>query len=339
MKDNFELRKKEHEAVRHNVGYYDFTHQLLNVTGSDSAKFLDRMFVNDIKGLKLSHALYTTMLNREAEIIDDVIVFHLEEDRYLISTLYIDKMIKWFDEHKKEEDVNYEDITDRLTMYAVQGPKSRDLINSFVDENIDDLAFFTVMDNTVGDLDIMIARAGFTGELGYELYVPSEKKEELENKLIEKGKEFNLVNITSDVIITSLPAEKGYVLMSDLEGANPLEVGYGWTVDWNSFFIGKNSLEKAKKKGITRDLLGFVVEDSEAEIEPGDKVEFNSEEVGKVTKFTYSFSLGKNIGYALVDTSKVKKTNTVKIKSAKAVYDAKLCQRIFYDLNNERVNA
>ena len=307
MKDNFELRKKEHEAVRHNVGYYDFTHQLLNVTGSDSAKFLDRMFVNDIKGLKLSHALYTTMLNREAEIIDDVIVFHLEEDR--------------------------------LTMYAVQGPKSRDLINSLVDENIDDLAFFTVMDNTVGDLDIMIARAGFTGELGYELYVPSEKKEELENKLIEKGKEFNLVNITSDVIITSLPAEKGYVLMSDLEGANPLEVGYGWTVDWNTFFIGKNSLEKAKKKGITRDLLGFVVEDSEAKIEPGDKVEFNSEEVGKVTKFTYSFSLGKNIGYALVDTSKVKKTNTVKIKSAKAVYDAKLCQRIFYDLNNERVNA
>lgn len=243
---NDALRRKEHEAVRSDVGYYDFTHQVLDVKGKDAAKFLDKMFVNDIKNMKDTHAVYTTMLNEEGKIIDDVIVFRLEADKFLISTLYIDKMIEWFDKFKDGFDVDYKDITDNLTMFAIQGPKSKDLVNKIVDKDISDLKFFTIEDNSLGDLDLMVARAGFTGELGYELYVQSDKKDILEEKIKEAGKEFDLVNITTDVIIGSLPGEKGYVLMSDLEGTNPLEVGYGWTVAWDSDFIGKDALLKAK---------------------------------------------------------------------------------------------
>lgn len=332
---NDELRRKEHEAVRNSVGYYDFTHQVLDVFGKDAEDFLDKIFVNDIKNMKNTHALYTTMLNEDGKIIDDVIIFRLEKEKYLISTLYIDKMIKWFDKFKEGFDVDYKDITDDLTMFAVQGPKSKDLVNKIVDKDISDLKFFTIEDNSLGDIALMVARAGFTGELGYELYVQSDKKDILEEKIKEAGKEFDLVNITTDVIIGSLPGEKGYVLMSDLEGANPLEVGYGWTVAWDSDFIGKDALLKAKEN-VNRDLFGYeLLEDGE--VEAGDIVLLDGKEIGKVTKFTYGYTVEKYIGYCMIEKDKAVEGKEVEIKTKAGSLEAKLCDRVFYDKDNERV--
>ncbi|MGI5949810.1 aminomethyltransferase family protein [Peptoniphilus sp.] len=334
MKDEALLRKKEHEAVRNGVGYYDFTHQLLNVTGPDAGKFLDKIFVNSIQGIDVGKAVYSTTLNENGIIIDDVIIFRIEDERYWISTLYIKELIEWLDSHKDGEDVSYEDITSKVTMFAVQGPKSRDLINKLVDKSIEDLKFFHIIDNSVGDLKIKVARAGYTGELGFELYVPSDKKELLEEKLQEAGKEFDLCHVTTDVIVSSLPAEKGYVLMSDLKDTNPLEVGYGWTVHWDGDFIGKDALLKAKEN-VTRDLLGFEVEDKGVVIEPGAKVYAGDKEVGYVTKYTYGFTVGKNIGYALVNLDDVKEGDAVEVGPDKV--KTKLCDRVFYDKENERV--
>lgn len=329
------LRRKEHEAVRKGVGYYDFTHQVLDVKGRDAATFLDKVFVNDIKNMKEGHALYTTMLNEDGKIIDDVIVFRLEENKFLISTLYIDKMIKWFDKFKDGCDLDYKDITSKLTMFAIQGPKSKDLVNKIVDKDISSMKFFTIDENTVGDLVIMVARAGFTGELGYELYVESDKKDKLEEKIKTAGEEFGLVNITTDVIIGSLPGEKGYVLMSDLEGTNPFEVGYGWTVHWDSNFIGKDALLKAKED-VKRDLFGFELE-GEAEVEAGDAVFCDGKEIGKVTKFTYGYTLEKFIGYCLIEKDLAVEGKVVEIKTKSGNAKAKLCDRVFYDKENERV--
>lgn len=329
------LRRKEHEAVRKSVGYYDFTHQVLDVKGRDAATFLDKVFVNDIKNMKEGHALYTTMLNEDGKIIDDVIIFRLEENKFLISTLYIDKMIKWFDKFKDGCDLDYKDITSKLTMFAIQGPKSKDLVNKIVDKDISYMKFFTIDENTVGDLDIMVARSGFTGELGYELYVESDKKEKLEEKIKTAGEEFGLVNITTDVIIGSLPGEKGYVLMSDLEGTNPLEVGYGFTVHWDSDFIGKDALLKAKGN-IKRDLFGFEL-DGEAEVEAGDPVFCDGKEIGKVTKFTYGYTIEKFIGYCLIEKDFAVEGKVVEIKTKSGNVKAKLCDRVFYDKENERV--
>ena len=332
---NDELRRKEHEAVRNSVGYYDFTHQVLDVFGKDAEDFLDKIFVNDIKNMKNTHALYTTMLNEEGKIIDDVIIFRLEKEKYLISTLYIDKMIKWFDKFKNGFDVEYKNITEDLTMFAIQGPKSKELVNKIVDEDITNLKFFTIEDNSLGDLALMVARAGFTGELGYELYVQSDKKDILEEKIKEAGKEFDLVNITTDVIIGSLPGEKGYVLMSDLEGANPLEVGYGWTVAWDSDFIGKDALLKAKEN-VNRDLFGYeLLEDGE--VEAGDIVLLDGKEIGKVTKFTYGYTLEKFIGYCMIEKEKAVEGKKVEIKTKAGSLEAKLRDRVFYDKDNERV--
>ncbi|RVU54334.1 aminomethyltransferase family protein [Anaerosphaera multitolerans] len=333
MLKNDVTRRKEHEAVRNSVGFYDFTHQLLEVTGVDSPSFLDKIFVAYLSKAKVGDAKYTTMLNEDGIIIDDVIVFRIEEKKYWISTLYIAELIAWFDAHKGDFNVSYEDITSKTTMYAVQGPNSKAVLNDFLKTNLDSMKFFTIADNAIDDVPVKIARSGYTGELGYEIYCNPKDKELVESKLMECGKAFDILNITTDVIVTSLPREKGYTLMSDLAGANPLEVDFGWTVGWSKDFIGKEALEKVKAEGAKRRLLGFTVNDDAAEIEAGAAVSFNGEEVGKVTVFTYGYTVEKNIGFALVELDKVKIGDTVDIGE----YKAQLSEKVFYDPENERV--
>ena len=144
MRKNETNVRKEHEAIRNSVGYYDFTHQLLEVKGPDAQAFLNKMLVASIGKMEIGEAKYTTMLNDDGIIIDDVIVFRVEKEVFWISTLYIDALIAWFDAHKENAKVEYRDITEKTTMYAVQGPDSRAVLNDFLKDNIDSMKYFTI---------------------------------------------------------------------------------------------------------------------------------------------------------------------------------------------------
>lgn len=332
-------KKSQHEAVRNAVGWYYFTHQLLEVTGADAIVFLDKIYVNPVAKTKVGGAKYTTMLNEDGIIIDDVVIFHLEENKYWISTLYISKLIEWLDNHKDASNVEYKDITGNTDMYAVQGPKSKEMLNAFLIEKVDDQRYYSIRENKIDDVPVKISRSGFTGEIGYEIYVASGNRGLVESKLAEYGKDFGAMRITEmEVMVMSLPSEKGYNLMCDIGGINPFEAGFEGAIDWSKDFIGKAALEKVKAQGSKRKLLGFAVDGDSAHIAarnwggPGAAVLVNGEEVGRVTKFTYGFSVGTLIGYALVDNSKVKVGDKVVING----YDAKISDRIWYDLENKR---
>lgn len=333
LRMNNEKARAEHEAVRNHVGYYDFTHKLLEVTGIDARSFLSRIFVGAIAKARIGQAKYTTMLNEKGIIIDDVIVFHIDEDKYWVSTLYIEELIAWFDAHKKDEDVEYQEITPYVTMYAVQGPASRGVMNAMLSDSISNLKTFHIVDNMIGDIPVKIARSGYTGELGYEIYCDPENAKEIEEELERAGGKFGITKITTDVIVTSLPREKGFVLMSDLAGSNPLEAGFGWSIDWNKRFVGKEALMRVKESGVERNLLGFMIDDPAALIEPGDSVIVHGQNVGKVTMFTYGFTLEKNIGFAMVNADI---GDEAVIQGARE-YKVTLCNRVFYDTGNERV--
>lgn len=336
MRKNEANVRKEHEAVRNSAGYYDFTHQLLEVKGADAQAFLNKMFVAAIGKMEIGEAKYTTMLNDDGIIIDDVIVFRIEEEIFWISTLYINELMAWFDAHKDNARVDYRDITEETTMYAVQGPDSRAILNDLLENSIDGLKYFKIEANRIGDIPVRIARSGYTGELGYEIYCAPEDKAVVEARLVESGKQYGMMNITTDVIITSLPREKGFVLMSDLAGTNPLEVDFGWTIDWDKDFVGKSALEKVKAIGAKRKLLGFTVEDDAALVEPGADVKVGGAAVGKVTMFTYGYTVEKNIGFALVDAEKAKIGDAAVVGEG---VDAVLSDRVFYDPENRRVRA
>ncbi|MCD8155552.1 MAG: aminomethyltransferase family protein [Clostridiales bacterium] len=337
MRKNDILARKEHEAIRNKVGYYDFTHKLLKVTGPDAEKFLDKIFVAAVSKAKVGEAKYSTMLNEDGIIIDDVIIFHISTEIYWVSTLYIDEMIAWFNAHKAEENVSYEEITKVTTMYAVQGPNSRILLDDILDTNIDNLKYFHIEDNKIDSINVKIARSGYTGELGYEIYCSPEDAAFIESELEKQGKPYGIQKITTDVIVTSLPREKGFVLMSDLAGTNPLEVGFSWTIDWNKDFIGKPALLKVKEKGAIRSLIGFTVDDDTADIAPGAAIKVDEKPCGKVTMFTYGFTVEKNIGFALIDKAVAKPGDSATILSDGKEIPTMLTDRVFYDPKNTRV--
>ena len=133
--------------------------------------------------------------------------------------------------------------------------------------------------------------------------------------------------------ITSLPREKGFVLMSDLAGTNPLEDGFGWTLDLNKEFIGKAATVKIKDEGVKRALLGFTVEDDAAEVAVGSDIVVNGVAAGKVTMFTYGYTVEKNIGYALVELDKANVGSAARIGDV----DAVITERMFYDPENKRI--
>jgi aminomethyltransferase len=339
MHKNDTILEAQHEAVRNTVGWYDWTHKVLEVTGADATTFLDKIYVNPIAKTKVGGAKYTTMLNEDGIIIDDVIVYRLEENRYWISTLYMKELIAWLDDHKGASEVEYNDITNITKMYAVQGPKSKDLANAFLAEKVDDQKFFTIRDNKIGKVPVKIARGGYSGEFGYEIYVAPENSGLLESELAKSGKAFGAMHITEiEVMVLTLASEKGYNLMSDLGGINPFEAGFDGAIDWSKDFIGKAALEKVKVGGPKRQLLGFTVKDDSAHIPAKDKggygavVMFNGEEIGRVTKFAYGFTVGKNIGFALVEIEKAKVGDNVTINE----YEATLTDRIWYDPENKK---
>lgn len=337
MRKNDPILRKDHEAIRNRVGFYDFTHQLLEVCGNDATKFLDYVFVNAIGKTKLDGAKYTTMLNEEGIIIDDVIVFRLEENLYWVSTLFIDKMIEWFDKHKQGFDVQYSNITAATAMWAVQGPDSKAVLNKMLAESLDDMKFFGFKKNRMGEHDIRVSRSGFTGELGYELYFDPSLGDWVRKELLEKGAEFNIAEIKSDVILTSIPGEKGYVIMSDLDGLNPFEAGFDWSVDWSKDFIGKAALEKTKADNPKQRLLGYVAaENIDFDIEAGALVKIGSKPIGKVVKATYAYTVEKSVGYILVDKEFADMGLDVEIISDCRSTKAVITDRVFYDKADNR---
>lgn len=325
-KDDAQLRK-EHTAVRERVGYHDFTHQLLEVTGADADRFMDRLFVNDISGAAIGQGKYTSMLDENGKIIDDVIIFHMADNHYWISTLYIEEMQTWFDKYKADMTVDYKDITSVTTMYAVQGPDSLAVLNKLLSDPIDDLKFTRIIDNQLGDIPVKVARFGFTGELGFELYFAPEHAETVEAKLEEAGAEFDIQKIETDVFLTSLPTEKGLKIMRDYEGLDPIEAGLGWSIDWDSDFVGKDAVLPSKEDGPKQSLVGFTVDDDTATIELEADITKNGEVVGRVTNYTYGFTIGKNIGFAVIDNAKAAIGDSVKIGDV----DATITKDVFVE--------
>lgn len=327
-----EMKRTEHMAVRQTVGWYLWTHQLVEVKGEDAPEFLDLLFTKHIANLPVGKERYTTMLDEKAEIIDDVVVFRMEEKVFWVSTLFATYLLRWMEQHKGEYQVEYTNITAQYHMYAVQGPRSKDMINALVKENVDDQKFFSIRDNEIDGIPVKINRAGFTGEkLGYEIYAAADQADTMEAKLKECGKAFDAVEVTEfQVMAWTLPTEAGFYYMRDLRHTNPFEVGLEKGIGWDKEFIGKEALLKIKEEGPAREMVGFTVADEDIYIRgkhlggPGEPVCVDGEEVGRVSKIVYGYVKDTNIGYILAKKGALAIGDKVKIHGHEAVITDKM---------------
>ena len=328
-----DMKRSEHMAVRTSAGWYLWTHQLVEVTGPDAAAFLDRLFTKKISSLKIGRERYTTMLDEKGEIIDDVVIFRRGEEVFWVSTLFATYLLRWMNAQKEGYDMEFRQITSQYHMYAVQGPRSQEMLNLLLAEPVSSLKFFSFADNAVDGIPVIINRAGFTGEkLGYELYCAADQADVMEQKLAEAAKAVGGREVTEfQVMAWTLPTEAGFYYMRDLRHTNPFEVGLEKGIDWEKDFIGKEALAKVKESGPARRMVGFTLEESDFLIEsrhlggPGAAVKVDGEEIGRVAKLVYSYVKETNVGYIMAKAGSVKPGDHVDIHG----YDAVICEPYF----------
>lgn len=328
-----DMKRSEHMAVRNTVGWYLWTHQLVEVTGPDATAFLEKLCANPIGNLKPGRERYTTMLDDNGLIIDDVVIFRWEENRYWISTLFCHRLWDWYDTHKGRLDVHYEQITNNYHMFAVQGPKSLELVNALAKEPVDDLKFFSFRENEIDGFPVIINRAGYTGEkLGFEVYAAADKADRLEELLRVEAEKLGGRQVTEfQVLAWTLPCEAGFLYMRDLSFKNPFEVGLDRGIGWDKDFIGKEALLKVKEEGPANEMLGFTVAEADIHIYsehlggPGSPVVKDGEVVGRVQKCVYSYVNEINNGYIFVKKGALKPGDKVLLHGHEAV----VCQPKF----------
>lgn len=316
--------RRQHEAIRNTAGWYYFTHHLIEVTGEDACKVLDRMCTSSISKLAVGRERYTMILDQKGIIQDDIIIFHLDENTYWVSTLHINRELSRLEEAAKDHKIAFRRITEEWDMYAVQGPNSTAFVNAIVETSVDDMKFFSIRDTTVDGIPAKVARSGFTGEkFGYEIYIPVANTKVVEEKLRANQDRFEAVEVDEvDVMAFTLSTEKGFVLMTDVYGCNPFEVEMDKNIDFSKDFVGCEALKALKEKPVTRKLVSFILEDDEALVYGGPKgamVVKDGVVAGRATKMTYGVTIGKNIGFALIDSTKAEIGDEVTLNGYKAV--------------------
>jgi aminomethyltransferase len=295
---------EEHQRVRMNVGVFDVSHMgEVEVRGNDALAFLQNVTINDVSKLSPGRVQYSAFCYDDAGIVDDLLVYHMGDHYMLvINASNTAKDIAWMREHVRG-DVQLKDVSDATSLLAVQGPHSRETLKKITDVSLDTVEYYHWISGKVAGQQMVISRTGYTGELGYELYFPSDRAlgERVWNAIMEAGKEFGIGPVGLGARDT-LRLEMGFCLYgNDIDKTtHPLEAGLGWITKLDKGdFIGRDVLVQAKRDGLKRRLVGFAVEEK-AFPRHGYPIAVAGREVGHVTSGTFSPTLDKGIGLGYV---------------------------------------
>ncbi len=297
---------QEHEAVRNAAGIFDVSHMgEVNVKGPQAFDFVQNLITNDISNLKNNEIVYTLMCYPNGGVVDDLLVYKINDNYFylVINASNIDKDYQWMVENSNSYDIDLENISDKISEVAIQGPKAQDILQKLTDTNLNDIKFFNFKPVVkVADVPCLVSRTGYTGEDGFEVYCNNNDIEKIWNSLLEAGNDLGIKPAGLGARDTlrfeaSLPLY-GNEISSEI---SPLEAGLGFFVKLNKEnFIGKEALAKQKSEGLKRKLVGFEMIDRgiprhEYQVMADDKV------IGFVTTGYASPTLKKNIGLALID--------------------------------------
>ncbi len=299
---------EEHMAVRNEAGLFDVSHMgELLVRGPEALTLIQRLVTNDASNLYDGRAMYTVMCTPEGGIIDDLIVYRRAEDLYMLvlNAANVERDVEWIREHNTDG-TELENVSDETALIALQGPRSLEIAQPFLDDDLDDLKFYHFWEEAEGaflDCDhALISRTGYTGEVGLELYVPADEAEHVWTALLEAGADAGLKPAGLGARDT-LRLEAGLCLHGNdiTEQTNPYEAGLGWLVKLGKGdFIGRDALKTIQEEGPERSLVGFVA--TERGIPRPDHViqSPDGESIGVVTSGTQSPVLDTGIGLGYV---------------------------------------
>lgn len=289
----------EHQAVRTGAGVFDVSHMgELYVSGPDALRLVQHVLTNDASVLDIGQAQYSALCREDGGVLDDCLVYHLP-DSYLVvvNASNVAKDREWIRAHAGAFDAEVEDRSDATALLALQGPRAAALLAPSADVDLDGIGYYRCAEGIVADRPALIARTGYTGEDGFELYLESDDAAPVWRTLVDAGAVPAGLGARD-----SLRLEVGYALYgNDLdEEHDAIESGLGWVVKLDKGdFIGRDALARRKEEGVERRLAGFRL--SERGIpRPGYDIAVGEDIVGSVTSGAHSPSLGCGIGLGYV---------------------------------------
>lgn len=296
----------EHRKVREAAGLFDVSHMgEFHVTGPDALPFLQSVTVNDVARLRVGQAQYSALCRENGTVIDDLLIYRLSEGEYLVvvNASNREKDLAWILSHLSAFDVQVEDRSDSTALLALQGPRAQEVLAPIVDIDLDAIAYYHAAPGSVAGVPALIARTGYTGEDGFELYLPwGPEAVRVWGAILESGDSLGVEPVGLGAR-DSLRLEMGYPLYgNDLdEEHSALQSGLGWIVrlEKESDFVGKAALAVEKAGGVSPRLVGIRL------IEPGFPrsgypVTAGGVEIGKVTSGTVIPELNQGIALAYV---------------------------------------
>ena len=342
MPISYEGIREEHACVRQGVGVFDVSHMgEFIVRGKEALDLIQKVTTNDASRLEIGQAQYSCLPNHEGGIVDDLLVYRLDEDQcsegeraymLVVNASNIDKDWNWISQHNNY-DTNMINISDQTGLLAVQGPKASELLQPLTEVSLADLKYYTFTKGRIAGIDnVLISATGYTGSGGFELYVANDQLLTLWNVIFENGQALDVQPIGLGARDT-LRLEMGYCLYgNDIDDqTSPLEAGLSWITKLNKGdFNAADIFRQQKADGITRKLVAFKVSDRRVPRHDYPIENEAGQVIGKVTSGTLSPSLGIPIGMGLVEKAYAKSGTSFKVVAGRKQLSAEVVKLPFY---------
>ena len=335
MPVSYEGVNAEHEIVRTGVGVFDVSHMgEFLISGPNALGLIQKVTSNDASKLTIGRAQYSCLPNETGGIVDDLIVYRIKDEQYLlvVNASNIDKDWAHISSYNNKFKADMKNISEGYSLLAIQGPKAVEAMQSLTSVELSAIKFyhFEVAD-FAGIEHVIISATGYTGSGGFEIYCKNEDVKQIWDKVFEAGADFEIKPIGLAARDT-LRLEMGYCLYgNDIDDTtSPFEAGLGWITKFTKDFVNSEALEKEKKHGLERKLVAFELDDRGIPRHGYDIVDGNGKTIGVVTSGTMSPSMGTGIGLGYVPIVFSELGSKIQIQIRKNAVSATVVKLPFY---------
>ncbi len=334
MPVQYEGVNAEHETVRNGVGVFDVSHMgEFFITGPKALDLIQKVTTNDAATLTIGRAQYSCMPNDNGGIVDDLIIYKMEDEKYLlvVNASNIEKDWNWISA-KNDMGATMYNASEEYSLLAIQGPKAVEAMQSLTPVNLADIKYYHFeVGEFAGKQDVIISATGYTGSGGFEIYAKNSDIEHIWNKVFEAGTSYGIKPIGLAARDT-LRLEMGFCLYgNDInDTTSPLEAGLGWITKFTKDFTNSEALKQQKEAGVTRKLVGFELIERGIPRHDYEIVDKDGNVIGIVTSGTMAPSLNKGIGLGYVPTELSAPDSEIFIRIRKNDIPAKVVKLPFY---------
>lgn len=306
MPVQYEGVNAEHETVRNAVGVFDVSHMgEFLLSGPDALDLIQRVTTNDASTLTIGRAQYSCLPNGKGGIVDDLIVYRIKEEEYLlvVNASNIEKDWNWISSHNTKN-VSMRNLSDDYSLLAIQGPKAVEAMQSLTSVDLSAIKYYHFEVGPFAGIDhVIISATGYTGSGGFEIYCKNSEVKQVWDKVFEAGAAFGIKPIGLAARDT-LRLEMGFCLYgNDIDDTtSPLEAGLGWITKFTKDFVDSDKLKAEKEAGVSKKLIGFEMIDRGIPRHDYRILDAKGNVIGKVTSGTQGPSVKKAIGMGYVNT-------------------------------------